>query len=63
MSNYRDKEQIEQTMGFHPGHADVANIYAELRERFRDLATHVIEVCSERTCPVRRTVDWEKTGE
>lgn len=38
-------EQIEQTMGFHPGHADVANIYAELRERFRDLAHHVNEVC------------------
>lgn len=47
MTNYRDKEQIEQTMGFHPGHADVANIYAELRERFRDLAYHVIEVCPE----------------
>jgi vacuolar-type H+-ATPase subunit C/Vma6 len=38
-------EQIEQTMGFHPGNKDVANVYAELRERFRELATHVNKVC------------------
>jgi hypothetical protein len=38
-------EQIEQTMGFHPGNANVANVYAELRERFRDLAHHVNDVC------------------
>jgi hypothetical protein len=38
-------EQIEQTMGFHPGHADVANIYAGLRSVFRETAHHVNEVC------------------
>ena len=38
-------EQIEQTMGFHPGHADVADIYAGLRERYRELAHHVNTVC------------------
>jgi len=38
-------EQIEQTMGFHPGHADVANLYAGLRSVFRETAHHVNDVC------------------
>ena len=38
-------EQIEQTMGFHPGNAGVANVYAGLRSVFRETAHHVNEVC------------------
>ena len=43
--SYQIREQIEQTMGFHPGHADVAPLYSELRRRFRELAHHVNDVC------------------
>lgn len=43
--SYQIREQIEQTMGFHPGNPDVAPFYAELRERFRSLAHYVNDVC------------------
>lgn len=43
--SYQIREQIEQTMGFHPGSADTAPLYGELRERFRILAHHVNDVC------------------
>lgn len=38
-------DQIEVTMGFHPGNPEVAPIYEEMRARFRDLAHHVNDVC------------------
>lgn len=46
------KKQIDKTMGFHPGNANVANIYAELRERFRDVS-HFVNI----TCPDGRVKD------
>lgn len=38
-------KQIESTMGFHPGNPNVAPIYEEMRERFRELAHHINAVC------------------
>jgi hypothetical protein len=43
-------EQIEQTMGFHPGNADVAPMYEDLRARFMGLANHVNVVCPDGRC-------------
>lgn len=36
--------QIDNGMGFHPGNADVAPIYEELRQRFMQLANRVNEL-------------------
>lgn len=43
-------EQIEQTMGFHPGTADTAPMYAQLRSMFIELAHHVNETCPDGRC-------------
>ena len=37
-------EQIENGMGFHPGNADVAPLYEEMRVKFKVLALHVNSV-------------------
>jgi hypothetical protein len=38
-------QQINVGMGFHPGNADVAPLYSELRQKFMDLAHKVNNLC------------------
>lgn len=39
------EDQISNGMGFHPGNADVAPLFSELRGRFMDLAHLVNDTC------------------
>jgi len=39
------REQIDKTMGFHPGNPSVAPVYEDLRAKFIALAHHVDHTC------------------
>lgn len=48
--SFQIQEQIEQTMGFHPGNPEVAPIYEGLREMYKSLAHYVNNVCPDGRC-------------
>lgn len=48
--SYELGEQIDVTMGFHPGNAEVAPTYENLRARFIELGHFVNDTCPDGRC-------------
>jgi len=48
--SYQIREQIDLTMGFHPGNAEVAPLYENLRTQFMEVEHYVNDKCPDGRC-------------